>query len=35
MIFKKKDLIIGKSNLDITDEIIKLINEQIKEIEVK
>ena len=35
LILKKKDLIIGKSNLDITGEIIKLINDQIKEIEIK
>ena len=35
LILKKKDLIIGKSNLDITDEILKLINEQIKIIKIK
>ena len=35
LILKKKDLVIGKSNLDITDEVIKLINKQIKEIKVK
>ena len=35
LILKKKDLVIGKSNLDITDEIVKLINTQIKKINVK
>ena len=35
MIFKKKDLIIGKRELDITDEIIKIINIKIKEFKVE
>tara|TARA_B110000027_G_C16003615_1_gene248675 strand:- start:211 stop:735 length:525 start_codon:yes stop_codon:yes gene_type:complete len=32
LILKKKDIVIGKSNLDITDEIIKLVNESVKKI---
>ncbi len=32
LILKKKDIVIGKSNLDITDEIIKLVNESVKTI---
>jgi len=35
MIFAKKNMIIGKSELDITDEIIKLVNSEIKEIKIK
>ena len=35
IILQKKDLIIGKSQLDITDEIIKIINDNIKEFKVK
>ena len=31
MIFDKKNMIIGKSELDITDEIIKIVNNEIKE----
>lgn len=31
MIFAKKNMIIGKSELDITDEIIKIVNTEIKE----
>ena len=35
IILKKKDLIIGKTELDITDEIIKIINDEIKEFKIK
>jgi len=35
IILKKKDLIIGKSELDITEEIIKIINIEIKEFKIK
>ena len=35
MIFEKKNMIIGKSELDITDEIIKVINSEIKEFKIK
>jgi len=35
MILQKKDLIIGKTELDITDEIIKIINVEIKEFKIK
>tara|TARA_B100000780_G_C20950219_1_gene379066 strand:- start:139 stop:660 length:522 start_codon:yes stop_codon:yes gene_type:complete len=35
IILKKRDLVIGKTALDITDEIIKIIDEQVKEFKVK
>jgi len=35
MIFAKKNMIIGKSELDITDEIIKIVNTEIKEFKIK
>ncbi len=35
IILQKKNLIIGKTELDITDEIIKIINTNIKEFEIK
>ena len=35
MIFDKKNMIIGKSELDITDEIIKIVNDKIKEFDIK
>ena len=35
IILKKKYLIIGKTDLDITDEIIKIINDEIKEFKIK
>ena len=35
LFYKKKDLIIGKTELDITDEIIKIINVEIKEFKIK
>ena len=35
IILQKKDLIIGKTELDITDKIIKIINDEIKEIKIK
>ena len=35
MIFSKKNLIIGKSELDVTDEIIKIVNNEIKEFKIE
>jgi outer membrane protein len=35
IILQKKDLIIGKSELDITDEIVKIINNEIKEFKIE
>ena len=35
IILQKKNLIIGKTELDITNEIIKIVNNQIKEIKIK
>ena len=35
IILQKKNLIIGKTELDITDEIIKIINDEIKEFKIK
>ena len=35
MIFAKKNMIIGKAELDVTDEIIKIVNNEIKEFKVK
>ena len=35
IILQKKNLIIGKTELDITDEVIKIINNEIKEFKVK
>ena len=35
MILQKKDLIIGKTELDITDKIITIINDEIKEFKIK
>ena len=35
IILQKKDLIIGKAELDITDEVIKIINNEIKEFKIK
>ena len=35
IILQKKDLIIGKTELDITDEFIKVINNEIKEFKIK
>ena len=32
---KKKNLVIGKTELDITDEVIKIINTEIKEFKIK
>ena len=32
---KKKDLIIGKTELDITDEILEIINKDVKEFKIK
>ena len=35
MIFPKKNLVIGKSELDVTDEIIKIVNTEIKEFKIE
>ena len=35
IILQKKDLVIGKSELDITDEIIKIVNNEIKDFKIK
>ena len=35
IILQKKDLIIGKTELDITDKIIKIVNDQIKQFKIK
>ena len=35
IILKKKDLIIAKSELDITDEVIKIVNMEVKEFKIK
>jgi outer membrane protein len=35
MIFEKKNMIIGKAELDITDEIIKIVNVEIKEFKIE
>ena len=35
IILQKKDLIIGKTELDITDEIIKIVNKEIKEFKIE
>tara|TARA_B110000027_G_scaffold122063_1_gene136736 strand:+ start:198 stop:716 length:519 start_codon:yes stop_codon:yes gene_type:complete len=35
MLLKKKDLVIGKTELDITDEIIKIINRDINQFKIK
>ena len=35
IILQKKDLIIGKTELDITDEIIKIVNKEIKDFKIK
>ena len=35
IIFKKKDLVVAKTQLDITDEVIKIINSEVKEFKIK
>ena len=35
MILQKKNLIVGKSEFDITEEIIELVNKDIKEFKIK
>ena len=35
IILQKKDLIIGKTELDITDEIIKIVNKELKDFKIK
>ena len=34
-ILQKKNLVIGKTNLDITDEVLKIINNEVKEFKIK
>ena len=34
LILQKKDLVLGKTELDITDEIIMIINDEIKEFKI-
>tara|TARA_B100000787_G_C16194459_1_gene299743 strand:+ start:3101 stop:3583 length:483 start_codon:yes stop_codon:yes gene_type:complete len=35
IILKKKDIVIGKTDLDITDQILNLVNNKIKEVKIK
>ena len=35
IILQKKDLVVAKSDLDITEEIIKIVNEEVKEFKIK
>ena len=35
IIFQKKDLVVAKTELDITEEIIKIINAEVKEFKIK
>ena len=35
LILQKKNIVIGKANLDVSDDIIKLINQNIKEFKVE
>ena len=35
IILQKKDLVVAKSELDITDDIIKIVNVQVKELKIK
>ena len=35
IILQKKDLIVGKTQLDITDEVIKIVNAEVKEFKIK
>ena len=35
IIFQKKDLVVAKTQLDITDEVIKIINSEVKEFKIK
>tara|TARA_B110000438_G_scaffold121077_1_gene118231 strand:+ start:78 stop:599 length:522 start_codon:yes stop_codon:yes gene_type:complete len=35
IIFQKKDLVVAKSQLDITDDVIKIINSEVKEFKIK
>tara|TARA_B110000211_G_scaffold225022_1_gene276738 strand:- start:108 stop:263 length:156 start_codon:yes stop_codon:yes gene_type:complete len=35
ILLQKKDLIIGKTELDITEEVIKIINTEVKEFKIK
>ena len=35
IILQKKDLVVAKTELDITDEIIKIINAEVKEFKIK
>ena len=35
IILQKKDLVVAKTQLDITDEVIKIINSEVKEFKIK
>ena len=35
IIFQKKDLVVAKTQLDITDEVIKIVNSEVKEFKIK
>ena len=35
LFFKKKNLVIAKTELDITEEVIKIINTEVKEFKIK
>ena len=35
IILQKKDLVVAKTELDITDEVIKIVNNEIKEFKIK
>jgi len=35
IILQKKDLVVGKTQLDITDEVIKIVNSEVKEFKIK
>ena len=34
LFYKKKNLVVAKTELDITDEVIKIINEEVKEFKI-
>ena len=34
IIFQKKDLVVAKTQLDITDEVIKIVNSEVKEFKI-
>ena len=34
LFYKKKDLVVAKTQLDITDEVIKIVNSEVKEFKI-